>query len=256
MKKRVFILGVTIVLIFMLTSCGKKDEKKMLSVLAAASLTDAAAEIEELYEKENPDIDLVFSFGGSGALRTQIEEGADADIFFSAAVDHMDKLKEKGLVDLDSVTGLLENSIVLIVPKDNGNIKSFSDLSSDKVKMVGIGEPESVPAGKYALQVFKNLGLYDAVKDKFNYGQDVRTVLTWVEEESVDCGVVYATDAYTSAKVVIVSETPEGTHDKVIYPVAVVSSSKHPEEAKSFLEFLKSDKIAEVFAKYGFTKAE
>ena len=122
--------------------------------------------------------------------------------------------------------------------------------------MIGIGELESVPAGQYAKTIFTNLGFWDVVEKKANYGTDVRTVLTWVESGEVDCGVVYATDAYTTDKVKIVAEAPEGSCDKVIYPAGVVGASKNADDATAFLNYLKSDEAMKVFEKYGFVKAE
>ncbi len=234
-----------------------KAEKTELTVLAAASLTDVCGELEAMYEKEHPGVDLVFSFGASGALQTQIEEGAPADLFFSASTKQMDALKEEGRMEEESITGLLENKIVMIVPAgSDAGITSFEDAAAEKVGMIGLGEPESVPAGQYAEEVFDSLGILDAVKKKANYGQDVRTVLNWVEEGAVDCGVVYATDAYTTEKVEIVAEAPEGSCKKVVYPAGVVKDSRASKEAGKFLEYLGSEEAMEKFEAYGFSRVE
>ena len=243
-----------ILLIPVLTSCGKASaQPKELTILAAASLTDVCTELEEMYEKEHPDVTLSFSYGSSGALQAQIEEGAPADIFFSASTKQMDALKDEGMMKDDSITELLENKIVLIVPKgsDKG-ITAFEDAAGDRVSMIGLGDPESVPAGQYAEEVFTTLGILDQVKSKANYGSDVRTVLTWVESSEVDCGVVYATDAYTSDDVEIVAAAPEGSYRKVIYPVGIVKSTSNEKAAEDFLSFLKSDKAMKVYESYGF----
>ncbi|MCR5806307.1 MAG: molybdate ABC transporter substrate-binding protein [Oscillospiraceae bacterium] len=230
--------------------------KEEITILAAASLTDVCGELESMYNSTHPDVSLVFSFGSSGALQTQIEEGAPADIFFSASTKQMDALDEKGLMDKDSINMLLENKIVLVVPADSDKgITSFDDVVTDKVKMIGLGEPESVPAGQYAEQVFITLGTLEDVKAKANYGTDVRTVLSWVETGDVDCGVVYATDAYSTDKVKIAAEAPDGSCKKVIYPVGIVGSSAHVDAAKKFEDFLTSQEAMEVFEKFGFTKA-
>ena len=176
-----------------LAGCGAKKEAKTkeLTILAAASLSDVCDELKTIYEKEH-DIKLNFSYGSSGALQTQIEEGAKADLFFSASVDQMNTLSSGKMIDIKSVKNLLENKVVLISNKDSKkDIKSFEDLATDKVKMVGMGDPESVPAGKYAKQVFESLKIWDKVKKKANFGTDVRNVLNWVEANEVDCGVVY-----------------------------------------------------------------
>jgi molybdate transport system substrate-binding protein len=236
------------------TATVKSKEAKELTILAAASLTDVCNELKEKYEKEHPEVTLNLSYGSSGALQTQIEEGAPCDIFFSAAKKQMDALNEASLMDAASISDLLENRVVLVVPAEGGaDITSFEDVSSDKVKMIGLGEPESVPAGHYAEEVFTTLGTLDAVKAKANYGQDVRTVLTWVEEGDVDCGVVYATDAYTTDKVKIIAEAPEGSCKKVIYPVGIVAASENKDTAADFIAFLKTDDVLKVFEGYGFT---
>ena len=232
---------------------GAAGEKKKLMILAAASLTDVCGELETMYEEAHPDTELTFSFGSSGALQTQIEEGAPADIFFSASTKQMNALDEEGLMDSDSITELLENKIVLVVPKgsDKG-ISAFEDAATDKVSIIGLGDPESVPAGQYAEEVFTSLGILDDVKAKANYGSDVRTVLTWVESGEVDCGVVYETDALTTDAVEIVTEAPEGSCKKVIYPIGIVKASENQDAAKELLDFFKGEEAGKVFEKYGF----
>ena len=233
------------------------ETKTEVVVLAAASLTDVCGELETMYEQQHKDIDLIFSFAGSGALQTQIEEGAPADLFISAAKKQMNALTEKNLMKEDTVSDLLENKVVLIVPADSTlKITSFEDVKKDEVKMIAVGEPESVPAGQYAKSIFSYLGFWDVVEKKANFGTDVRTVLTWVESHEVDCGVVYATDAYTTEKVKIIAEAPEGSCDKVVYPAGVVEASRNKEAAEAFLNYLKSDEAMKVFEKYGFVKAE
>ena len=271
--KKFFAAVLTAVCVMSFAACGNSDTnttasggeattaascaKKEIVVLAAASLTDVCGELERMYEEKNKDIDLIFSYAGSGALQTQIEEGAPADLFISAAKKQMNALKDKSLMKEDTICNLLENKVVLIVPSESTlGLTSFEDVKKDDVKMIGIGELESVPAGQYAKTIFTNLGFWDVVEKKANYGTDVRTVLTWVESGEVDCGVVYATDAYTTDKVKIVAEAPEGSCDKVIYPAGVVGASKNADDATAFLNYLKSDEAMKIFEKYGFVKAE
>ena len=253
-------LFLTVLTVFF-TGCNKQklpsNKKTELIILAAASLTDVCSELKTEYEAEHKNIDLLFSFGGSGALQAQIEEGVKADVFFSADVKQMNALKSKGLVYEDTIVNLLENKLVLVVPKNqnNKNIASFEDTATDKVSMIGIGEPKSVPAGRYAMEVFDFLGISDSVKAKANYGMDVRTVLTWVEEGAVDCGIVYQTDAFSSKKVSIVATAPEGSLRKVVYSAAVVKNGEFSAEAKDFLQFLRSEKAMQIFKTYGFAQA-
>ena len=234
-----------------------QDVQGELTILAAASLTDVCGELKTLYESEHSGVTLNFSFAGSGALQTQIEEGAPADLFISAAKKQMNALKEESLMKEDSRCNLLENKVVLIVPADSSlGLASFEDVMKDEVTMVGIGEVESVPAGQYAKTIFTNLGFWEDVEKKANFGTDVRTVLGWVETSAVSCGVVYATDAYSSDLVKIAAEAPEGSCDPVIYPAGIVASSSNTQAAEAFLQFLKSDEAMKVFEKYGFSKAE
>jgi molybdate transport system substrate-binding protein len=157
----------------------------------------------------------------------------------------------------DSIVNLLENKIVLIVPADSDtDLSSFEEVATDKVTMIGLGEPESVPVGQYSEEVFTSLNILDAVKAKANYGSDVRTVLSWVETSAVDCGIVYATDAYTSENVKIVAEAPEGSCKQVIYPAGVVKASENADAAEAFVEYLQTEDTLTLFESYGFSRVE
>jgi molybdate transport system substrate-binding protein len=236
------------------TPASTSEEPVELTILAAASLTDVTKELAELYQEAAPNVALIFSYGSSGALQTQIEEGAPADIFLSAASKQMNALEEEDLLLAGTRKDLLLNKVVLIVPSDSTlALTAFEEVANETVKSVALGEPEGVPVGQYAEQVFTSLGIVDAVKAKTNYGSDVKQVLTWVESGEVDCGVVYSTDTIISDKVSVVCEAPEGSHEDIIYPAAVIESSAFPEAAKAFLEFLSTDEAAAVFEKYGFS---
>lgn len=251
------LMAAVLAVITIFTGCAKSKEPVEITILAAASLTDVCNEIEKLYEEANSNINLTFSYGGSGALQTQIEEGAPADVFISAATRQMTALEEKGLMDSDSIVNLLENKVVLIVPADStADVTSFENVATDKVQMIGLGEPGSVPVGQYSEEIFTSLGTLETVKLKANYGSDVRTVLSWVETGAVECGVVYATDAYTTDRVKIVCEAPAGSHKQVIYPAGVVKSSVNSEEAEAFVEYLQSEEVMALFKSYGFSEAE
>lgn len=222
-------------------------------IAAAASLTDVLQEIRDLYKTIDPETPLNFTFGGSGALQTQIEEGAPVDIFFSAAERQMNALRDKGLIFEDSIKTLLVNKIVLISPKDSElSIKSFHDLTEDYMDKIAIGDPSNVPVGQYSQEIFNNLGLVDKVTSKLVLANDVRTVLTWVESGEVSCGLVYKTDGLTSDKIKIVAEAPEDSHREVTYPVGIVKASKYKDKAQDFLDFLSSDEARAIFEKYGF----
>jgi len=233
------------------------QEQVDLLVSAAASLSNVAEDLTGLYKNVAPNVKLTFTFAGSGALQTQIEEGAPADIFMSAAMKQMNALEEEGFILEGTKKELLENEVVLIVPKGNpAQITSFEDLATDKVKVIALGDPASVPVGQYSEEILTSLGILDQVKTKANYGTDVTQVLTWVENGEVDCGIVYATDAASSDKVEVIAPAPKGSHQPVVYPVAVIKSSRHAEEAKNFIDFLFSAEAKAAFESYGFTVLE
>jgi len=222
-----------------------------LIISAAASLTDTMNEMKGLYEKQNKNVKLTFNFGSSGALQQQIEQGAPADVFISAATKQMKALQDKKLIVDESCKNLLKNRLVLVGPKESAKVKGFSTLK--EASLISIGEPDSVPAGKYAKETLTKMGLWDALKDKVVYAKDVRQVLAYVESGNVEAGMVYLTDAKISDKVQILSIAEENTHTPIVYPAAVVKGTKNPEAAQSFVDFLSSDAAKEVFAKYGFS---
>lgn len=259
MKKRFFVLCLALSLTAgMLTGCGGEKEDSpetgkvgTVTVSAAASLTDVLNELAETFQAEYPDAEISFTFGGSGALQAQIEEGAPADLFFSAAESNMDALEEQGLIDVNTRKDVLENKIVLIASQGESEITSFTDIL-DSDPTIALGETQSVPAGKYAKEIFMGLGIWEEVAEHAVFAGNVREVLTWVESGEADCGVVYATDAMTSDMVRVVCEAPENG-PQVLYPAAVIQDCANPEGAQAFLNFLTSEEAGEVFASYGFT---
>lgn len=262
LKKNFVALILLLLFSFIISGCDtvqteKKAEEdtsvKEVYIVAAASMTDAVKEIGANYEKQHPNVKLMYNFGSSGALQAQIEQGAPADVFISAAQKQMDALEQENLIDKSTRRDLLENKVVLIVPKDSTlTLNDFSDIASDKVQKIALGEMKSVPVGQYSEEIFTKLNILDEIKLKAVYASDVRQVLGWVETGEVDCGVVYATDAAISDKVKILLTAPEDTHKPVIYPVAMVTSSKNPEIAKDFLTFLGENEQKAVLEKYGF----
>lgn len=224
-----------------------------LHVSAAASLTDVMNEIGKAYEQEHPDVKVVFNYGSSGALQQAIENGGAADLFFSAAQKQMDALDKQGLLADGTREDLLQNEVVLIVPKEGGRgITSFDALTGDAVAHVALGEPKGVPVGQYSEEILTKLGLLDGIRAKAVYGSDVRQVLAWVASGEADAGLVYATDAAVEPSVRVVATAPAGTHKPIIYPAAVLKDTKHLDTAKDFLAFVSNDKNKERFAKYGF----
>ncbi len=264
LTKLMLVLTALFVSVALLAGCGGSKEQPPaaaqpveLNVSAAASMKDALGEIQKLYAAKKPNVNITFNLAASGALQKQIEQGAPADLFISAAAKQMDELEAKNLIKKESRKNLVENSLVIIVPKDSkANLTKYEDLAQTSVKKVSIGETETVPAGQYAQEVLKKLNLWDAVKEKAVMAKDVRTVLTYVETGNVDAGIVYGTDAAISDKVKTVTAAPIGSHKPIVYPVAVLSGAKQPQAAEEFLTFLNGPEAKAVFEKYGFTMSK
>ena len=233
-----------------------KKDKVLLQASFAASLSDVAKELSAQFEKENPNIQIQYNFGSSGKLQQQMEQQAPVDVFLSAGKKQIDELIQKGLVDKQDSMDLLENTLVLIVPKGSSlKLTDFSEVTDSAVKAIAVGD-EGVPVGQYTQQIYEHLGIWEDVLKKASLGSDVRTVLAWVEQGSVDCGVVYATDAAISKLVDIVAKAPEGSHKPVIYPLAMIKNTAHPKEAKQWMDFLQSEAAASIFEKFGFQRVK
>jgi molybdate transport system substrate-binding protein len=249
----------------LLPACGQRAEETnepaeqkqriSLTISAAASLTEPMQEIAENYSKTHPNMEILLNLASSGALQQQIEQGAPVDIFISAASRQMNELERKGLLLEGSRKDLLKNSMVLVVPNQS-LVNEFADLKDEKVQKIAIGEPASVPAGKYAEEVFAYLGLTDKLAPKLVLAKNVREVLAYVEIGNVDAGMVYQTDAKISRKVRIAATVPDNSHSPIRYPVAVIADSKIPEAAKEFIKYLASPEAMAIFIKYGFVPLE
>jgi molybdate transport system substrate-binding protein len=244
-----------------------ETEEVTLNVFAAASMTETLTTIQEMYAEVAPNVSLVFNFDSSGTLKTQIQEGAECDVFISAAQKQMDQLDitadpEVNTEELDFVLDgtridLLENKVVLAVPEGNpAGIESFEDLGGDALTLLALGN-EDVPVGQYSTEILTNLGILDSLEadGKITYGSNVKEVTTQVSEASADAGIIYATDAY-SAGLTVVDQAGDDLCKQVIYPAAVLNISEHTEEAQAFLEYLQTDECMDVFAEVGFTKPE
>lgn len=242
-------------------------EPVTLNVFAAASMTETLTEIQEMYKDVAPNVTLVFNFDSSGTLKTQIQEGADCDLFISAAQKQMNQLDkdadpEVNTEGLDYVlegtrVNLLENKVVLAVPDGNPkDIESFEDLGTDKLSLLALGN-EDVPVGQYSTEILTNLGILDSLEaeGKITYGSNVKEVTTQVSEAAADAGIIYATDAF-SAGLTVVDQADGDLCKQVIYPAAVLNISKNPEAAKEFLAYLQTDTCMQVFEAVGFTAAE
>jgi molybdate transport system substrate-binding protein len=258
-----------------LVSCGSKDkpkedmsknaqrkdaDKEDLVVFAAASMTDVLDQIKTSYEKQNPEVNLIFNFDSSGTLKTQIEEGANCDVFISAAQKQMNELdpesedfKGKAAIKGETRIDLLENKLCLVVgEKDGSKISKFEDLATDKVKTLALGN-EDVPVGQYSEEILKNLGIYDQAMAKASLGSNVREVASWVSENTADAGIVYATDAKAFGLKVVAEAKGSMLENKIIYPAAILENSNNKEEAQKFLNFLLEDESGQIFEDAGFS---
>lgn len=224
-----------------------------ITVSAAASLQDALEAITPEFHAAYPDIEISYNFGASGALQQQIEQGAPADIFFSAAAKQMDVLAEKGLILKDTRQDLLTNSLVLIAPVQSQlAVTDIAQLKDAEIGIVAVGEFRSVPAGQYAEQVFTKLNLLEPLQSKLVFINNVRGVLAAVESGNADVGMVYATDAALSERIKVLATASESTHQPIVYPIAVVSDRPNPEAAKTFIAFLQTPAAQTKFKDLGF----
>ena len=268
--KKLLSLLLALAMVFALAACSSNDEpeaREEVVVFAAASMTETLNQIKETYEKDH-NVTLTFNFDSSGTLKTQIQEGADCDLFISAGQKQMNQLditadKEvntEGLdfVASDSRVNLLENKVVLVVPEGNPKgIKGFDDLAAklaDGSVLMAMGNSD-VPVGQYTQKILSYYKLDEtalANAGTITYGTNVKEVTTQVAEGSVDCGIVYCTDAFSAGLTVVDSATKDMC-GRVIYPAAVMKNAKHADAAKAFLEYLQSDAAMKVFENVGFS---
>nr|WP_302650613.1 molybdate ABC transporter substrate-binding protein [uncultured Agathobaculum sp.] len=267
-------LCITTALLLMLSACGSTGTSSTnqaeeagtqsveLNVFAAASMQETLEQIVEDYQKVAPDVTIQLNLDSSGTLKTQIEEGASCDIFISAAQKQMNELDitageeanpdQLDYVDPDTRIDLLENKVVLVVPE--GNPKDIHTLAeiAEKADLVALGNAD-VPVGQYSEELLKNLGVWDTLNQsgKITFGSNVKEVTTQVSEGIADCGIVYATDAF-SAGLEPVDQATEEMCGQVIYPAAVLKTSAHPDEAQAFLDYLQTEDAASVFESVGF----
>ena len=260
LKKTLSVIIAVSITVLALAGCGgsKPEESVEITVFAAASMTETMTAITDKYTADHPGVTIITNFGSSGTLKTQIEGGAECDIFISAAPKQMNELEEEGMINSETRFDLLENKVTLVVPEGNPkNINSFEDLIKGLNEgniLLAIGN-EDVPVGQYTLKIFDYFGLDIASLEGahvISYGKDVKEVTGQVGTASVDCGIIYATDAFSEGLTVVASATPEMC-GQVIYPAALLSGSENAEAAKAFLEYLTSDEAAQIFESVGFT---
>jgi molybdate transport system substrate-binding protein len=225
-----------------------------ITISAAISLKNAFEEIGKIFEEKRPRTKIRFNFGASGDLARQIEGGAPVDVFASAAQKDMDEIDKKGFISSGTRMNFAGNSMVLVKPgMSQIRMELFEDLRKAEVKKIVIGNPKSVPAGRYAGEVLKYLHLWEVVKEKLVFAEHVRQVLDYVARNEVDAAMVYSTDAMIRLKEVrIVVKAPDKSHQPIIYPIAIVKGSKNQSLAREFTALVLSAEGRNVLNKYGF----
>ncbi len=223
-----------------------------LTVFAAASLTDALREIARNYQTQRTDT-VVFNFAGSSTLARQIEQGAPADLFFSADEAQKNRLQSQGRIVEASRRDLLSNSLVIVVATENAaRLSSPKDLAGPGIRRITLGDPRAVPIGVYAQKYLQKIGLWEALAPKVVPTENVRGALAAVAEGNAEASIVYKTDALTSKKVVIAYNVPVEQGPKIRYPVALVSGAKQSQSAERFLQYLSGESAAKIFERRGF----
>lgn len=249
MRKTLTTLALIALLAALLPAAARAVE---VQVFAAASLTDALREIAATYERSEGDR-IVLNLGASSALARQIQEGAPADLFLSADEEKMNSLEKKKLLLPGTRRSVLSNTLVIVVPDDSSlKISDAKDLAAPGIRAIALAEPQSVPAGIYAKEYLRKLGIWSRVIDRVVPTENVRAALAAVESGNVDAGIVYKTDAAIAKKIRIAHEVPRAEGPAISYPFAVLAEAEQPAAARKFLAYLESSAALAVFRKYGF----
>lgn len=225
-----------------------------ITVSAAASLTDALKAVAHQFEQDHSGIKVVLNFAASGVLLQQMAQGAPVEVFLSADQKTMDQAQETGLIVPETRKNLVSNGLVLIVPQDSRlALKDLHSLARPEVKRLGLGNPETVPAGRYTREALRHQGLWETLQPKYIMGESVRQVLDYVSRGEVDAGFVFTTDAAIAKGKVRPVLVVKG-HRPILYPLALVAAGRQPALARKFLDFLGGPQAQEIFKKYGFGK--
>ena len=226
--------------VWLLSGGAPAEAKDILTISAASSLKDAFEEIAAAFEAQRKGTKVLLNFASSGRLRNQIAGGAPVDVFASAAMLDMNMLAERGYVEANTINRFAANRLVLIVPRPpTSSVRSFEDLHSPAVQRIAVGNPRTVPVGRYAQELLQHDGLSTALRERLVLAENVRQVLDYVARAEVDAGIVYATDAMTRKKRVrVVAQASADSHTPVLYPIAVVAGTKHAVSARAFIRFV------------------
>jgi molybdate transport system substrate-binding protein len=225
-----------------------------LTLSVAASMKEAVEELGRHFQQTHPGVRIDYNFGASGDLEKQIEAGAPIDLFISAATRQMDELERRGLVDAVTRREFARNVLVVAKPSDATQaLAGAADLAASRVERIAIGNPKTVPAGQYAAESLRALGLWERLKDKLVFAENVRQVLDYVARGEVDAGVVYATDVRVRAdRVAVAFRLPPSSYSPIAYPVAVVSGSRHAALARALIDLLVGPEGQTVLSGLGF----
>ncbi len=225
---------------------GKQNDNKPveITISAAISLSDAFKDLGTEFQKNHPEVEINFNFGASETLEKQIEQDAPVDIFASASQLEMDSLDGKGSIIKSTRTNFTRNKLVIIAPSS----LTFEELKN--LDKIAVGDPKTVPAGRYAQTFLENAGVYEMLKSKLIFAENVRQVLDYVERKEVDAGFVYFSDTLKSN--LSVSSINDSLYPPIVYPIAVINDSQQPAISSQFIEYIQSNEGQTILQKYGF----
>lgn len=256
--KKIIISFLSLICIFTLSKNVQAASAETLTVSAAISLKNAFEEMGWIFEGGHKGVKVLFNFGASGDLVRQIEAGAPVDLFASAASGDMDKLQGQGLIITRSRTDFAGNTLVLITPGGPAvRLKSFTGLQEKKIKKIALGNPKTVPAGRYAQEALTRLKLWEGLKEKLILAENVRQVLDYVARGECDAGLVYATDARTRSKeITLALVAPEGSHQPIRYPIAIIRETKKESLVNEFIALILSRDGKDILQRHGFKNVQ
>ncbi|ANU22072.1 molybdate ABC transporter substrate-binding protein [Planococcus donghaensis] len=248
MKK---LLGLISLTLFMSGCSDHSANPEEVLVSAASSLTEVMKEMEQQFQEVEPNIELTFNYGSSSKLRSQIEQGAPADLFLSASEQDMELLKSQQLINTDSIEPFAENQLVLASLEEFSATANFKEIVLNTEKKIAIGEPDSVPLGAYSKKALENDNLWNSLSNRLIYAKDARQVVTYVESGNAELGIIYSSDAVISREINGTLEVP-GQTKPIIYPGAVIADSENQPAATAFWEFVTSSEGQAILKEYGF----
>ena len=243
------VAGILALLVLACAACGGRHEPSLL-VFAATSLKNALTEISEEYERR-ASVEVHISFGGSQEMAQQIVAGAPADVFVAAGESPLKYLQERNLVEEGDSRPILGNEVVVVMADHWPVADSLDFLHSKDVARIALADPRLAPAGAYAEEALRQMGLFEHLKHKYLYGKDVRAAMSYVSSGNADAAIVYRTDAAASSLRVVFAVPPK-LHSQIVYPGAVLRGSAERDAAADFLDFLSGPEAAAVFQRFGF----